>query len=58
MKEIGFELSQLAQSLSPHNSVSVVKMRIAGQKGEKWTNMKSKINHRKLPEDEPSPKFY
>jgi hypothetical protein len=29
MEEIGFELSQLAQSLSPHNSVSVVKMRIA-----------------------------
>jgi hypothetical protein len=31
MEGIGFELSQLTQSLSPHNSVSVVKMRIAGQ---------------------------
>jgi hypothetical protein len=28
-EEIGFELLQLAQSLSPHNSVYVVKMRIA-----------------------------
>jgi hypothetical protein len=32
MEEISFELSQLAQSLSPHNSASVVKMRIADKK--------------------------